>query len=117
MLRSDEAKCLSVSGQARREMRSRMTFRRAARLSSAWTTIHGDNVLEVAPSILSRALVYRSQCLFATASMGLRAQMLDDSLDRAVLTTGVPAFENDQHLVTVLDDVPLNLDELDLQVA
>ena len=46
-----------------------------------------------------------------------RAQMLDDSLDRAILTAGIPAFENDQHLVTVLDDVPLNLDELDLQVA
>ena len=46
-----------------------------------------------------------------------RAQMLDDSLDCAVLTAGVPALENDQHLVTMLDDVPLNLDELDLQVA
>jgi len=57
MLRSGEAKCLSVSGQARREMRSRMTLRRAAFLSSARTTIHGDSLLEVAASIVLRALV------------------------------------------------------------
>jgi hypothetical protein len=43
--------------------------------------------------------------------------MLNDSLDRAVLTAGIPAFENDQHPVTVLDDVPLNLDKLYLQGA
>ena len=46
-----------------------------------------------------------------------RAQMLDDSLDCAVLTAGVPALENDQDPVVMLDDVPLHLDQLDLQVV
>ena len=43
-----------------------------------------------------------------------RAQMLDDALDRTVLSSGVPALENYQHPVTVLDDVPLHFDEFDL---
>jgi hypothetical protein len=40
--------------------------------------------------------------------------MLDDALDSTVLTGGIPALENDQDPVTVLDDVPLHLDEFDL---
>ena len=43
--------------------------------------------------------------------------MLDDPLDGSVLSAGVPALEDDQHLVTVLDDMPLNLHELDLELA
>jgi hypothetical protein len=46
-----------------------------------------------------------------------RAQVLDDALDRAILSGGVPALEDDEHFVAVLDDVPLHLDEFDLQVV
>ena len=46
-----------------------------------------------------------------------RAQMLDDALDRAVLSGSVPAFENDQDPVAVPDDVPLDFDEFNLQVV
>ena len=42
--------------------------------------------------------------------------MLDDTFDRAVLPGGVPAFEDNQNPVAVLNDMPLNLDELNLQV-
>src|SRR6516164_1421544 len=44
------------------------------------------------------------------------AEMLDDAFDRAVLSARVPALEYDQHSVSVLNDVALNLDELDLKV-
>ena len=43
--------------------------------------------------------------------------MLDEALDRAVLAARVTTFEYYQDLVSVLDDVPLNLDKLDLQIA
>ena len=43
--------------------------------------------------------------------------MLDDTLDRAVLPGGVPALEDNQNPVAVLDDVPLNLYKLNLQVV
>ena len=43
--------------------------------------------------------------------------MLDDTFDRAVLSGGVPALEDNQDPVPVFDDVPLDLDELDLQVV
>ena len=43
--------------------------------------------------------------------------MLDDTFDRAVLPGGVPPLEDNQNPVAVLDDVPLNLDELNLQVV
>ncbi|MCP1750943.1 hypothetical protein M2226_001983 [Bradyrhizobium elkanii] len=46
-----------------------------------------------------------------------RAQMLDDTLDRAVLSGGIPALEDNQNPVAVFDDVSLDLDELDLQVV
>src|SRR6516165_5949570 len=39
------------------------------------------------------------------------AQMLNDALDRAVLSAGIPTLKNDQDLMAVLDDVPLHLDE------
>jgi hypothetical protein len=42
--------------------------------------------------------------------------VLDDALDGPILSGGISAFENNQDLVPVLDDVPLNFDELDLQV-
>ena len=43
--------------------------------------------------------------------------MLDDALDRAILTARVAALHYDKHLVAVPDDVLLDLDELDLQVT
>jgi hypothetical protein len=43
--------------------------------------------------------------------------MLDDALDSAVFSGGIPALENDQDSVPVLDNVPLNFDEFDLQVT
>ena len=46
-----------------------------------------------------------------------RAQMLDDALDRAIFSGGIPALEDNQDPVPVFDDVPLDLDELDLQVV
>src|SRR6516164_7252994 len=46
-----------------------------------------------------------------------RAEMFDDPLDRAVLSACVTPLEYDQHLVPVLDDVPLNLGELNLEIA
>jgi len=46
-----------------------------------------------------------------------RAQMLDDALDRAIFSGGIPALEDNQDPVLVFDDVPLDLDELDLQVV
>jgi hypothetical protein len=45
------------------------------------------------------------------------AQVLNDALDRSILPTGVPAFESHEHLVSVLDQVALDLDQLDLQLA
>ena len=45
------------------------------------------------------------------------AQMLDDALDRAIFSGGIPALEDNQDPVLVFDDVPLDLDELDLQVV
>ena len=45
------------------------------------------------------------------------AQMLDDALDRAVLSSSILALENDQDPVAVLDDVPLDLNEFNLQVV
>ena len=45
------------------------------------------------------------------------AQMLNDALDRAVLSSSIPALENDQDPVAVLDDVPLDLNEFNLQVV
>ncbi|MNZ96418.1 hypothetical protein D3C78_1156100 [compost metagenome] len=44
-----------------------------------------------------------------------RAQVLDDALDRAVLAGRVAALEDDQDLVVALDEVPLQLDQFDLQ--
>jgi len=44
----------------------------------------------------------------------LWAEMLDDALDRPVLSARIPTFEYDEHLVAVLDDVPLHFDKLDL---
>src|SRR5262245_65265842 len=41
--------------------------------------------------------------------------MLNDAFDRAVLSTRIPAFEYGQQPVTMLDDMPLNLDQLDLK--
>ena len=46
-----------------------------------------------------------------------RAEVLDDPLDRSILPGRVTPLENHQHLVPVLDNVPLNLDELDLEMA
>jgi hypothetical protein len=43
--------------------------------------------------------------------------MFNDALDRTILSRRVTALEDHQHLVAVLDDVPLNLDQLDLQPA
>ena len=43
--------------------------------------------------------------------------MLDDTFDRAVLPGGVSALEDNQNPVAVPDDVPLNLDKLNLQVV
>ena len=43
--------------------------------------------------------------------------MLDDPLDRPVLSACVTALEDHQHHVAVLDDMLLNLDELDLKIA
>ena len=43
--------------------------------------------------------------------------MLDDTFDRAVLSGGVPALEDNQNPMAVLDDVPLNLYKLNLQVV
>ena len=40
--------------------------------------------------------------------------MLDDALDRAVLSTRIAPFEDDKYLMAVLDNVFLNLNELDL---
>lgn len=45
------------------------------------------------------------------------AEVLDDPLYRAVLAACVTPLEYQQHLVIVLDDVFLNLDELDLEIA
>ena len=46
-----------------------------------------------------------------------RAQMLDDPLDCSVLAACVPPLEYDEDLVTMFDDVPLNLDQLNLQLT
>jgi hypothetical protein len=46
-----------------------------------------------------------------------RAQVLDDALDRAVLSGGIPTLEDNQDPMPVFDDVPLDLDQLDLQVV
>lgn len=46
-----------------------------------------------------------------------RAQMLDDALYRAVFSSSIAALENEQDPVTVLDDVPLDFDEFNLQVV
>lgn len=46
-----------------------------------------------------------------------RAQMLDDALDRAVLTGGVPAFEDDQDFVIAPNEMPLQLDQFDLELV
>jgi hypothetical protein len=41
--------------------------------------------------------------------------MFDDPLDCPVLAACVPPLEYDEDLVTMFDDVPLNLDQLNLQ--
>src|SRR5450759_1808966 len=46
-----------------------------------------------------------------------RAEVLNDAFDRPILSGRVTSLEYDQHLVLVLDDVPLNLDELNLEIA
>src|SRR6516225_6679577 len=43
------------------------------------------------------------------------AEMLDDAFDRAVLSARIPALEYDQHPVSMLNDVALNFDQLDLK--
>src|SRR3979490_533738 len=46
-----------------------------------------------------------------------RTQVRGDALYGAVLAGGVPAFEDHQHLAAALNDVPVQLDQLDLQAA
>jgi hypothetical protein len=43
------------------------------------------------------------------------AQMLHDAFDRPVLSARITAFKYDEHLMPLLDDMPLNLDEFDLK--
>ncbi len=42
--------------------------------------------------------------------------MLDDALDGAIFAARIAAFEDDQNLVVMLDDVLLELDQFDLQL-
>lgn len=42
--------------------------------------------------------------------------MLDNALDRAVLARRIPALQDDQDLVVAFDEVPLQLDEVDLEL-
>src|SRR5450756_2531879 len=44
-------------------------------------------------------------------------QMLDNALDRAVLAGRIPALQDDQDLVIAFDEVPLQLDQFDLEFA
>jgi hypothetical protein len=46
-----------------------------------------------------------------------RAEVFDDPLDRPILSGRITTLEYDQHLVAMLDDVFLNLDQLDLEIA
>ena len=43
--------------------------------------------------------------------------MLDDAFNGPVLSACISSLEYHQHFVAMLDDVPLHLDELDLQLA
>ena len=45
------------------------------------------------------------------------AQMLDNAFDRAVLPRCVPTLQDDQNLVVALDEVPLQLDQFDLELV
>ena len=44
-------------------------------------------------------------------------QVLDNALDRAVLAGRIPALQDDQDLVIAFDEVPLQLDQFDLEFA
>jgi hypothetical protein len=46
-----------------------------------------------------------------------RAEVLCDPLDCPVLSSRITPLEYDQHLVAMLDDVFLNLDQSDLEIA
>jgi hypothetical protein len=40
--------------------------------------------------------------------------VLDDALDRTILTGGIAALEDNQYLFVAFDDVPLQFDQLHL---
>ena len=46
-----------------------------------------------------------------------RAEMLDKAFDRSIFACRITALEYDKHPVVVLDDVALNLNQFDLELA
>src|ERR1035437_252919 len=46
-----------------------------------------------------------------------RAQMLDNALDRAIFAGCIPTLQDDQYLVIAFDEVPLQLDQFDLELV
>lgn len=67
--------------------------------------------------MLSRVSCLSSARTMVHGAMGLWVCASIDALDRAVLPGGVPAFEDDQDFVIAPNEMPLQLNQFDLELV